>query len=208
MELPVYNIEGKAVGSVSLSEEIFAAPIKEHVVYLAVKHYLANQRQGTHQTKTRADVAGSTKKPWRQKGTGGARAGHKRSPLWRHGGTIFGPQPRDYDSKINHKVKRLARRSALSAKAKDQQIIILQDFSMNSPKTKSFVQILKNLGVQQSKVLFVSNHQNAEDAVYLSARNLPNVSIQRASDLNTYEILKSQKLIVTQNALNIIHQTF
>jgi len=208
MQVPIYNIEGKEVGSVDLAAPIFEGEINQHVVYLAVKQYLANQRQGTHKTKTRGEVAGSTKKPWKQKGTGGARAGHKRSPLWRHGGIVFGPQPRDYSQKLNEKVKRLARRSALSAKLKDNDILVLQNFSFDTPKTKSFYQILKNLGIQKNKVLFVLNNNDSKDNVYLSGRNIPNVELNRVNDLNTYQIVKCEKLVIVESAVEIINQKF
>ncbi len=208
MQVPVYSIEGKEVGKVELATTVFEEKINEHAVYLAVKQYLANQRQGTHKTKTRGEVAGSTKKPWKQKGTGGARAGHKRSPLWRHGGIVFGPQPRDYSQKLNDKVKKLARRSALSAKLKDNDILVLQNFTFNAPKTKSFYQILKNLGIQGQKVLFVMNNNDSKDNVYLSGRNIPNVELNRVWDLNTYQIVKCDKLVIIESAVEQINQKF
>jgi large subunit ribosomal protein L4 len=208
MQVPVYSIEGKEVGKIELLADVFEAPIHQHAVYLAVKQYLANQRQGTHKTKTRGEVAGSTKKPWKQKGTGGARAGHKRSPLWRHGGTVFGPQPRDYSQKLNDKVKKLARRSALSAKLKDNDILVLQDFSFNAPKTKSFFQILRNLGIQDHKVLFVLTNNDSKDSVYLSGRNIPNVELNRVWDLNTYQIMNCDKLVIIESAVEQINQKF
>jgi large subunit ribosomal protein L4 len=208
MEVPVYSIEGKEIGKIELSSSVFESPIHEHAVYLAVKQYLANQRQGTHKTKSRGEVAGSTKKPWKQKGTGGARAGHKRSPLWRHGGTVFGPQPRDYSQKLNEKVKQLARRSALSAKLKDNSILVLQNFTMNSPKTKTIYQILKNLGIQDERVLFVLNNQDSKDNIYLSGRNIPNLELNRVYDLNTYQIVKSDKLLILESAVEYINQKF
>lgn len=208
MQVPVYSIEGKEVGKVELVPTVFEEKINEHAVYLAVKQYLANQRQGTHKTKSRGEVSGSTKKPWKQKGTGGARAGHKRSPLWRHGGTVFGPQPRDYSQKLNDKVKRLARRSALSAKLKDNDILVIQNFSFNSPKTKSFYQILKNLGIQEQKVLFVLTNNDSNDNIYLSGRNLPNVELYRVYDLNTYQIVRCEKLVLVESAVEHINQNF
>ncbi len=208
MEVPVYSIEGKEVGKIELSSVVFEEKINEHVVYLAVKQFLANQRQGTHKTKSRGEVAGSTKKPWKQKGTGNARAGHKRSPLWRHGGIVFGPQPRDYSQKLNEKVKRLARRSVLSAKLNDNDILVLQNFTFESPKTKSFLQILKNLGIHNHKVLFVLNNKDSKDNVYLSGRNLPNVILNRVVDLNTYSILNCDKLVLVESAVEHINQKF
>lgn len=208
MQVPVYNIEGREVGRIELASNVFEEKINEHVVYLAVKQYLANQRQGTHKTKSRGEVAGSTKKPWKQKGTGNARAGHKRSPLWRHGGTVFGPQPRDYSQKLNEKVKRLARRCALSAKLKDNDIIVLKNFSFEVPKTKSFHQILKNLGIQDYKILFVLTNHDSKDNVYLSGRNLPNVELNRVYDLNTYQIVKCDKLVLVESAVEYINQKF
>ncbi|MCS7074276.1 MAG: 50S ribosomal protein L4, partial [Bacteroidia bacterium] len=197
MELAVYNIQGQTTGeTVELPDSIYGIEPNNHVIYLDVKSILANQRQGTHKTKERGEVSGSTKKPWKQKGTGNARAGHKRSPLWRHGGTIFGPRPRDYSFKVNAKVKQLARRSAIAYKLKDGKFTVLQDFTMNAPKTKEFVQIMKNLQAMTEKVLFVtpadtfktteqiaserkgapkekkiSQYQN----IILSGRNLPNL---------------------------------
>ncbi len=208
MEVPVYSIEGKEVGKIELASSVFEVDIHTHAVYLAVKQYLANQRQGTHKTKSRGEVAGSTKKPWKQKGTGNARAGHKRSPLWRHGGTVFGPQPRDYTQKLNEKVKRLARRSALSAKLKDNDIVVLENFTFNAPKTKSFVQILMNLGIQNHKVLFVLTNTDSKDNVYLSGRNLPNVELNRVWDLNTYQIVNCEKLVIVESAVEQINQKF
>ena len=204
MKLEVLNIEGKSTGrEVSLPESAFGIESpSEQAMYQDVRLYLANQRQGTHKTKERGEVSGSNKKPYRQKGTGNARPGHKRSPLWRHGGTIFGPKPRDYGFKLNKKVKSLARRSALSLKATSEKIAIIENFEFEGPKTKNFVNILNSFELTGTKVLLVTPELNRN--VFLSGRNIPKAQVMRASDLNTYDILNADKLLIMEDALNII----
>ena len=206
MELSVVDKTGKDTGrKVTLSERVFGVEEpNEHVVYLDVKHFLANQRQGTHKAKERGEVSGSKKKPYRQKGTGSARAGHKRSPLWRHGGRVFGPKPRDYGFKLNKKTKALARACALTYKAQEDNIKLLENFSMDAPKTKEFVEILSNLDAAERKVLMVLPEGNAN--IYLSGRNLPKANVVRASDLNTYDILNHDMLVIVEEAVEIINK--
>src|SRR6266550_3133127 len=185
MQADVLNIEGKKTGrTIELPEEIFGAEPNNHVVYLAVKQYLAAQRQGTHKVKTRAEVEGSSKKLHRQKGTGGSRKGNLRNPLYKGGGTIFGPKPRDYDFKLNRKVKDLAKISALAHKAKGNAIVIVEDIKLDAPKTKQFTDTLKNLNVAGKKVLFVLPDEG--DNLYLSLRNIPTVEGVLLADVNTY----------------------
>jgi len=207
MELAVYNIEGKQTGAkVSLAEAVFGRKPSDHSIYLVVKQYLANQRQGTHKTKERGEVSGSTKKPWKQKGTGNARSGHKRSPLWSGGGTIFGPRPRDYSFKINHKVKILARRSALSYKCQDGKIFVLDSFTLQQPKTKKFLQVMDNLTIGNTKTLVVTGDDNKN--VYLSGRNIPGIHVISVNSLNTYDILNAVNLVLTQEARQVINEKF
>jgi large subunit ribosomal protein L4 len=203
MELTVKNIKGADTGEkVSLPEAIFGIEPNDHAIYQDVRQILANARQGTHKAKERGEVSGSTKKPYRQKGTGNARQGHKRSPLWRHGGRVFGPRPRDYAFKLNKKVKRLARRSALSYKAKDAKIMVLDNFSLNVPKTKEVLSVLNNLKLNGVKVLMVVGADN--NNVYLSGRNIPKTQIVRAQDLNTYDILHAEQLVIMKDAVQMI----
>ena len=207
MELAVYNIEGKQTGAkVSLAEAVFCRKPSDYSIYLVVKQYLANQRQGTHKTKERGEVSGSTKKPWKQKGTGNARSGHKRSPLWYGGGTAFGPRPRDYSFKVNHKVKVLARRSALSYKCQEGKIFVLDSFTMQQPKTKAFIRVMNNLTLADTKTLVVTGNDNKN--VYLSGRNIPGVQITSVHSLNTYDILNAANLVLTQEALQVINEKF
>lgn len=207
MKLEVLNIKGEKTGkSVDLPEDIFGVEPNEHVVYLAVKQYLANQRQGTHKSKERAEIAGSTKKIKRQKGTGTARAGSIKSPVFRGGGRIFGPRPRNYTQKLNKKVKRLARKSALSDKMRNDSIFIIEDFSFDSPKTKAFLDILGKLGLENKKTTLVLGNYN--NNLFLSSRNIPNADVQSASDLNTYQVLNSNALILSESSLDAIKQTF
>jgi large subunit ribosomal protein L4 len=202
MQIEVLNTKGKATGrTVELPEEIFGAEPNNHVIYLAVKQYLAAQRQGTHKVKTRAEVQGASRKLHRQKGTGGSRKGNIRNPLYKGGGTIFGPKPHSYDIKLNRKVKDLAKISALSYKAKDNAIVIVEDIAMESPKTKTFVDILGNLKVADKKVMFVQPEYN--DNVELSLRNVPYVLGVLLSDINTYDIVNSEVLILTESAAKI-----
>lgn len=203
MKLDVYKIDGTPSGeSIELSDSVFAIEPNDHVVYLSVKAYLANQRQGTHKTKERNEVSGGGKKPWKQKGKGGARAGSSRSPLWVGGGTIFGPKPRDYRQKLNKKVNVLARRSALSMKAKANQIMIVEDFNFEAPKTKDFVAVLKSLNIYGRKTLLLTSENLIN--VYKSGRNIEKVSICDAVNASTYEILNNQQLLIQKSAIEKI----
>ena len=202
MKVEVLNTKGKATGrSVELPEEIFGAEPNNHVIYLAVKQYLAAQRQGTHKVKTRAEVQGASRKLHKQKGTGGSRKGNIRNPLYKGGGTIFGPKPHSYDIKLNRKVKDLAKISALSYKAKENAIVIVEDIKMDAPKTKTFVDILGNLNVADKKIMFIQPEYN--DNVELSLRNVPSVLGMLLSDINTYDIVNSEVLILTESAAKI-----
>lgn len=205
MQVEVLNTKGKATGrTVELPEEIFGAEPNNHVIYLAVKQYLAAQRQGTHKVKTRAEVQGASKKLHKQKGTGGSRKGNIRNPLYKGGGTIFGPKPHLYDFKLNRKVKDLAKISALSYKAKDNAIVIVEDITLDSPKTKAFVDILGNLKVADKKAMFImpENNENVE----LSIRNVPSVLGVLLSDINTYDIVNSEVLVLTESAAKIFSE--
>jgi len=202
MKLDVLNTKGTATGrSVELPEEIFGAEPNNHVIYLAVKQYLAAQRQGTHKVKTRAEVKGASRKLHKQKGTGGSRKGNIRNPLYKGGGTIFGPKPHSYDIKVNRKVKDLAKISALSYKAKDNAILVVEDINMEKPKTKQLLEILGNLKVSDKKTLFVTPYYN--DNVELSIRNVPSVMGVLLSDINTYDIMNSEVLVMTESAAKI-----
>ncbi|MBK6935880.1 MAG: 50S ribosomal protein L4 [Chitinophagaceae bacterium] len=202
MQIEVLNTKGKATGrSVELPEEIFGAEPNNHVIYLAVKQYLAAQRQGTHKVKTRAEVQGASRKLHRQKGTGGSRKGNIRNPLYKGGGTIFGPKPHSYDIKLNRKVKDLAKISALSYKAKDNAILVVEDIALDTPKTKTLVDILGNLKVADKKVMFIQPEYN--DNVELSLRNVPSVLGVLLSDMNTYDIVNSEVLVLTESAAKI-----
>lgn len=206
MELSVLNIQGADTGrKVVLDDTIFGIEPNDHAIYLDVKQFLANQRQGTHKTKERWEIARTTKKLKRQKGTGGARAGSMKSPLFRGGGRIFGPKPRDYGFKLNKKVKQLARKSALAHKAKLNELIIVEDFNLDAPKTKEFISILNNLQLTGKKSVFVLPSVNAN--VVLSSRNIPNSKVVVATDLNTYSILDNQSLVLAENAVKIIEET-
>ncbi|HEX4876085.1 MAG TPA: 50S ribosomal protein L4 [Chitinophagaceae bacterium] len=205
MQIEVLNSKGKATGrTVELPEEIFGAEPNNHVMYLAVKQYLAAQRQGTHKVKTRAEVKGASRKLHRQKGTGGSRKGNIRNPLYKGGGTIFGPKPHGYDIKLNRKVKDLAKISALSYKAKDNAIVVVEDINMDAPKTKTFVDMLGNLKVADKKVMFVQPEYN--DNVELSLRNVPSVLGVLLSDINTYDIVNSEVLVLTESAARIFSE--
>ena len=202
MKLDVLNTKGATTGrSVELPEEIFGTEPNNHVIYLAVKQYLAAQRQGTHKVKTRAEVKGASRKLHRQKGTGGSRKGNIRNPLYKGGGTIFGPKPHAYDIKLNRKVKDLAKISALSYKAKDNAILVVEDITMEKPKTKQFMEILSNLKVANKKALFITPDYN--DNVELSLRNTPSVMGVLLSDINTYDIVNSEVLVLTESAAKI-----
>ncbi len=205
MELAIYNIKGEDTGrKAQLNDEVFGIEVNEHAVYLDVKQYLANQRQGTHKAKERSEVSGSTRKLHKQKGGGGSRIGDINSPVLVGGGRVFGPRPRDYRFKLNKKVKALARKSALTFKAQDNQIVIVEDFTFEAPKTKEFVNITKNLQVSDKKVLLVLAGQNKN--VYLSARNVPDVKIITASDVNTYALLNNKAIILTESSLDVINK--
>ena len=203
MEIKVLNKEGKATAKkVSLSKEIFAIEPNDHAIYLDVKQYLANQRQGTHQSRERADIAGSTRKIKKQKGTGTARAGSIKNPLFRGGGRVFGPRPKSYSFKLNKKLKVLARKSALTYKAKEDSILVLDDLSFKTPKTKDFVSVLKNLKIDGDKSLFVTSEKDQN--TFLSSRNVKNAKVITADKLNTYDILYSHNLIISENAFDQI----
>ena len=206
MELAVYNIEGKDTGKkVTLNDEVFGLEEpNNHAIYLDVKQYLANQRQGTHKSKERSEVAGSTKKLGRQKGGGGARRGDINSPLLVGGGRVFGPRPRNYSFKLNKKVKALARKSALTYKAQKNEIVVVEDFNFEAPKTKNFVIFTKNLEIAGQKVLVVLETQKKN--VYLSARNVEGANIVTASELNTYKILDNKKMVVTESSVAVLNQ--
>lgn len=205
MEISVLNINGQETGrKVALDDAIFGIEPNDHVLYLDVKQYLANQRQGTHKSKERSEITGSTRKLIRQKGGGGARRGDIKSPVLRGGGRVFGPKPRDYSFKLNKKVKILARKSALSYKAQENAIVVVEDFNMETPKTKEFITITKNLKVNDKKALFVLPESNKN--VYLSARNLQGVGIKIASLLNAYSVLDADVLVITENSLKAIEQ--
>jgi large subunit ribosomal protein L4 len=207
MELSVFTIEGAETGrKISLNDEIFGIEPNDHAIYLDVKQYMANQRQGTHKSKERGEVAGSTRKIKRQKGTGTARAGMITSPTIVGGGRAFGPRPRNYSFKLNKKVKQLARKSALSYKALDNSIVVLEDFSMDAPKTRKMVDISKKLKIADKKSLFVLPEVNK--SIYLSSRNLQDVSVVTASELTTYQILNANTLIILEGSVGKIEEVF
>jgi len=207
MEVKVLNVSGKETGaSVQLPEAIFGIEPNDHAIYLDVKQFLANQRQGTHKSKQRNEIAGSTRKLYKQKGTGGARAGSVKSPLFNGGGRVFGPQPRDYSFKLNKKLKSLARKSALSYKAQDSNIIVLEDFSFDAIKTKSYIQLVADLSVSDVKTLLVLPAAN--NNVYLSSRNLKRTKVVTADQLNTYDVLNAGKLLLTTGAVKLLEEAF
>jgi large subunit ribosomal protein L4 len=207
MKLDIYNIDGKVSGKkIDLSDEIFGIEPNDHAIYLSVKAHLANRRQGTHKAKERSEVRGGGKKPWRQKGRGTARAGTSRSPLWVGGGTIFGPRPRNYRQDLTKKVKKLARKSALSHKVKDEQLMVLQDFTFDAPKTKEFSKILDAFNINDKKVLLLTG--STDHIVYKSGRNIPKVKIMEAGKASTYDILNNQMLILQKSAVEVISNTF
>jgi len=200
MEVKVLNINGKETGrTMVLSDSVFGIEPNNHAVYLDVKQYLANQRQGTHKSKERNEVAGSTRKIKKQKGTGTARAGSVKNPLFTGGGTIFGPRPRSYSFKLNKNLKRLARKSVLSAKAKEGGVVVIEDFQFDAPNTKNFINVLKALGLENKKSLFVLAESNKN--VYLSSRNLKATNVVTSSELNTYAILNSNSLVLLEGSL-------
>jgi len=206
MQVDVLNTQGQKTGrTVELPEEIFGIEPNDHVIYLAVKQYQGAQRQGNHKVKTRAEVHGSSKKLHKQKGTGGARKGNLRNPLYKGGGTIFGPKPHAYDIKLNRKVKDLAKMSALAYKAKENAIVVLEDVKMDAPKTKTFTDILKSLNISNKKALIVLPEYN--DNLYLSLRNVPKATGTLLSDMNTYDIVNANVLVLTESAANIFSAT-
>ncbi|PID95569.1 MAG: 50S ribosomal protein L4 [Bacteroidetes bacterium] len=201
MEIEVYNVQGEKTGKqITLNEEVFGVEPNHHAIYMAVKQYLANHRQGTHSTKERNAVSGSTRKIKKQKGTGTARAGSIKSPLFRGGGTVFGPHPRDYSFRLNKKLKRLASKSALSAKLKDGELIVLEDFTFEERKTKNFVSLLKKLELEDKKTTFIL--PEVSENVYFSSRNIPNTKVRRADTINTYELLDNKKLVLSEGSEN------
>jgi large subunit ribosomal protein L4 len=205
MQIDVLTIKGKKTGrTVSLPDEIFGIEPNDHVIYLAVKQYLAAQRQGTHKVKTRMEVKGSSKKLHKQKGTGGSRKGNIRNPLYKGGGTVFGPKPRDYDFKLNRKVKDLAKMSALSHKAKSNAIVVVEDITLDAPKTKEVAGILKGLKVEDKKALFVFPEYN--DNLYLSIRNVPSVEAVLLADINTYHLVNADVLVLCETAAKVFSE--
>ena len=207
MEIKVLNIAGQETGrTVTLDEQIFGIEPSDHAIYLDVKQILANKRQGTHSAKERGEVAGSTRKLKKQKGTGTARAGSVKSPVFRGGGRMFGPRPRTYDFKLNKKVKALARKSALTYKALEEAILVVEDFNFETPKTKEMVQISNNLKITDNKSLFVLPDENKN--IYLSSRNLQGISVITASELNTYQILNARKVVVLESSVSKIEELF
>ena len=202
MQLDVLNIQGQKTGrTVELPEEVFGVEPNDHVMYLAVKQYMGAQRQGTHKVKTRAEVKGASKKLHKQKGTGGSRKGNIRNPLYKGGGTVFGPKPHGYDVKLNRKEKDLAKISALSYKAKESAIVVIEDMNFAAPKTKEVVNAMKGLNIDSKKTLIVLPEYN--DNVYLSTRNVPNIASTLLADINTYEIMNADVLVLTENAAKI-----
>jgi len=203
MDLPVLSITGKSTGKkVNLDEAIFGIEPNDHAIYLEVKQFLANNRQGTHKAKERSEVTGSTKKIKKQKGTGSARFGDIKNPLFRSGGRVFGPRPRDYSFKLNKKVKVLARTSALSYKAKNNQILVVEDFNLEAPKTKELVAINKNLKIDDKKSLFILKERN--NNIYLSSRNLQNFKVVTISELNTYDIMNATTVLFVESSLHVL----
>ena len=205
MKIKVLNIEGKETGKeITLPESVFGVEPNDHAIYLAVKQFQANQRQGTHKAKQRNEIAGSTKKLKKQKGTGGARAGSRKNPMFRGGGRIFGPVPRDYSFKLNKKVKDLARNSALAYKAKESGLVIVEDFNLGAVKTKEYARILKNLGAENKRSLLLTSAM--DEKLYLSSRNLPKASVLVASNISTYDVMHSQVLILSESSIKEIEQ--
>ncbi len=205
MELSILDIKGKETGrKVTLNDQIFGIEPSDHAIYLDVKQYMANQRQGTHKSKERGDISGSTRKIKKQKGTGTARAGSIKSPIFRGGGTVFGPRPRNYGFKLNKKVKELARKSALTYKANEKSILVLEDFNFEAPKTKEMVAIKSNLQIADKKSLFVLPVEN--NNIYLSSRNLQDVSVVIASELNTYQILNAKTIVLLEGSVKKLEE--
>jgi large subunit ribosomal protein L4 len=207
MEVNVINISGQETGAkVQLPDAIFAVNVNDHAIYLDVKQYLANQRQGTHKSKQRNEIAGSTRKLYKQKGTGGARAGSIKSPLFNGGGRVFGPQPRDYSFKLNKKLKSLARKSALTYKALDNNIVVIEDFSFDAVKTKEYIKFVANLKLSDEKTLLVLPVAN--DNIYLSSRNIKKAKVVTAAQLNTYDVLNAGKLLLTTETVKTLEEAF
>lgn len=207
MELTIYKISGEKTGrTVVLDDSVFGIEPNDHAIYLDVKQIMANKRQGTHKSKQRGEIAGSTRKLKKQKGTGGARAGSIKNPLFRGGGRVFGPVPRDYVMKLNKKLKRLARKSALSYKAENGKILVLEDFNFDQPKTKNFLAVLKAFELNDTKVLLLT--PGSDDNLYLSTRNLGSVTHLNAKSINTYEVLKANQLLILESSLKDIEEMF
>ena len=200
----VYNIEGKEVGSIELNEAVFGVEVNEHLVHMAVVNQLANNRQGTQSAKTRSEVSGGGRKPWRQKGTGHARQGSTRSPQWTGGGVVFAPKPRDYSFKMNKKEKRAALCSALSSKVAESQIIVLDEFKLDEIKTKKFVEVMNNLKASKALVVLEGENKN----VVLSGRNIPTVKVTATNEINTYDVLKYETLVVTKAAVEKLEEVY
>ena len=200
----VYNIEGKEVGSIELNDAVFGVEVNEHLVHMAVVNQLANNRQGTQSAKTRSEVSGGGRKPWRQKGTGHARQGSTRSPQWKGGGVVFAPTPRDYSFKMNKKEKRAALCSALSSKVAESQIIVLDEFKLDEIKTKKFVEVMNNLKASKALVVLEGENKN----VVLSGRNIPTVKVTATNEINTYDVLKYETLVVTKAAVEKLEEVY
>ena len=200
----VYNIEGKEVGSIELNDAVFGVEVNEHLVHMAVVNQLANNRQGTQSAKTRSEVSGGGRKPWRQKGTGHARQGSTRSPQWTGGGVVFAPKPRDYSFKMNKKEKRIALLSALSSKVADNKIVVLDAFNLDEVKTKKFAEVMSNLKVDKALVVIEGENKN----VVLSGRNIPTVKISATNEINTYDVLKYETLVVTKAAVEKLEEVY
>lgn len=200
----VYNIEGKEVGSIELNDAVFGVEVNEHLVHMAVVNQLANNRQGTQSAKTRSEVSGGGRKPWRQKGTGHARQGSTRSPQWAGGGVVFAPKPRDYSFKMNKKEKRIALLSALSSKVADNKIVVLDAFNLDEVKTKKFAEVMSNLKVDKALVVIEGENKN----VVLSGRNIPTVKVSATNEINTYDVLKYETLVVTKAAVEKLEEVY
>ena len=200
----VYNIEGKEVGSIELNDAVFGVEVNEHLVHMAVVNQLANNRQGTQSAKTRSEVSGGGRKPWRQKGTGHARQGSTRSPQWTGGGVVFAPKPRDYSFKMNKKEKRIALLSALSSKVADNKIVVLDAFNLDEVKTKKFAEVMSNLKVGKALVVIEGENKN----VVLSGRNIPTVKVSATNEINTYDVLKYETLVVTKAAVEKLEEVY
>ena len=200
----VYNIEGKEVGSIELNDAVFGVEVNEHLVHMAVVNQLANNHQGTQSAKTRSEVSGGGRKPWRQKGTGHARQGSTRSPQWTGGGVVFAPKPRDYSFKMNKKEKRIALLSALSSKVADNKIVVLDSFNLDEVKTKKFAEVMSNLKVDKALVVIEGENKN----VVLSGRNIPTVKVSATNEINTYDVLKYETLVVTKAAVEKLEEVY